>query len=124
MNEVKKKKLNSSLSQVPLQYQVAVKIEESEDMPFSDSQNYAPYFHDGRLYLPNRTVELLIQAGLEREVAQAALEGLALDDDHEHIGLISNMLERVMGQIAENSEAFRQLNSSETRFMLTGRREI
>ena len=85
------------------------------------SEDYAPYFTDGKLYIPAKTVELLIQAGLDRSIAQSALEGLALDDDRESIGVISNALESVLEQIADNSRAFQQLSAADIQFLFTGR---
>jgi hypothetical protein len=86
-----------------------------------NSQDYAPFFHDGLLYLPEKTIALLAAAGLDSRTAQAALHGLALDDDRVLIGQISNALEKVLGQVAEHSQAYQALNSRETRFLLTGR---
>ncbi len=88
---------------------------------FGKNEDYAPYFHNGLLYLPPRTVKLLIQTGLDKEIAQSALKGLALDDDRERIGLLSNTLERALEQVTDNSEVFQQLNSPETQFMFTGK---
>ena len=85
------------------------------------SEDYAPYFTDGKLYIPPKTVELLIQAGLDRNIAQSALDGLALDDDRENIGVISSALENVLEQIAHNTRAFQQLNSTDIHFLFTGR---
>ncbi len=88
---------------------------------FNNNEDYAPYFSNGLLYLPPRTVKLLIKTGLDKEVAASALKGLALDDDRELIGMMSNLLERVLEHVADNSEAFQQLNSPETQFMFTGK---
>ena len=90
-------------------------------MTLSSSEGYAPYFSDGKLYIPQKTVELLIQAGLDRKIAQSGLNGLALDDDKDRIGMISNALEKVLEQIAHNSSAFQQLNASDIHFMFTGK---
>jgi hypothetical protein len=89
-------------------------------MPMN-SQDYAPYFRDGLLFLPPKTVELLVRAGLSADVAQASLNGLTLDDDRPLIGAISDKLVTVLGEIAENSHAYQQLNSQLTYFMLTGK---
>jgi len=86
-----------------------------------NSQDYAPYFRDGLLFLPEKTLTLLLEAGLDAEVAHVAQRGLALDDDRALIGEISATLERVMGQIAEGSQAYQQLNTHEAYFLLTGR---
>jgi hypothetical protein len=92
----------------------------AREMVFN-SQDYAPYFRDGLLFLPEKTLALLVEAGLDVEVAYVAQRGLALDDDRALIGEISATLERVMGQIAEGSQAYQELNTHETYFLLTGR---
>lgn len=88
---------------------------------YLDSNDYAPYFRDGLLYLPEKTVRLLIDYGLDPEEASGALHGLALDDDRLLIGRISKLLEDIMGHVAENSQFYRELNTHEAQFILTGR---
>ncbi len=84
--------------------------------------DYAPFFREGRLFLPRQTVDLLLNAGLDSAVADAAASGLALDDDHEQIGIISQTLVKALGQLVlENPQAFAELNSDEAQFMLTNR---
>jgi hypothetical protein len=88
---------------------------------YLNSFEYAPYFREGLLYLPPKTVALLIDAGLCEEAAEAALNGLALDDDRELIGQISNALEKALAELAESSPVYQVLHSQEVEFLLTGR---
>lgn len=84
-------------------------------------KDFAPYFRNGRLYLPPKTLVLLTDAGLNVEIAQTALNGLDLVDHGDQIALISQALESVLETIEENTREFRVLNSDETRFLLTGK---
>lgn len=79
---------------------------------------YAPFFRQGRLFLPQNTISLLIDHGLDIAIAHSASDGLRLDDDRAKIGIISNTLEMVLEQLVE-TEIYDQLNSVETRFMLS-----
>lgn len=83
--------------------------------------DYAPYFRDGRLFLPEKTVTLLLDAGLDPATAQAAKNGFALDDHRQQIARINAILEGALAQMEEDTQAFRALNSDEARFMLTGK---
>ncbi len=86
-----------------------------------DSRAFAPYFRNGLLYLPDRTVKLLIEAGLDRDVAQAALRGLALDTERQWIAEINRTLEIMLAEMEEDSQEFRALTTDEAQFILTGR---
>ena len=79
---------------------------------------YAPFFRQGRLFLPQNTTSLLIEHGLDEAIAQSATNGLRLDDHREKIGIISNTLELVLEKLVE-TDIYDQLNSVETRFMLS-----
>lgn len=89
-----------------------------------NSKDYAPYFRDGLLYLPQKTVKLLTEYGIDPSVANTALQGLALDDDRVLIGQISQTLEDIMGDVAENSQFYRELNTEEAQFILRGRTAV
>ncbi|MBZ0283958.1 MAG: hypothetical protein K8L97_24680 [Anaerolineae bacterium] len=84
-------------------------------------KDYAPYFRNGRLYLPAHTVTLLTDAGLDKGIGNAALNGLALDDQRDQIALISKALEIALEQLEEDSQEFRALTSPDTKFLLTGK---
>jgi len=63
------------------------------------------------------TIQLLIGAGLSPSVGEAGLQGLSLDEDRKLISEISDMLEILLGQLAEDDLAFRVLIMKETHFM-------
>ncbi len=88
----------------------------------TDSKEYAPYFRDGLLFLPPKTVAMLIDAGLDKHTGQAALHGLDLNDHRQQIAMISKALEAALEQIEEDSSEFQTLAAPDTQFMLTGRR--
>ncbi len=85
---------------------------------YNTIEDYAPFFREGLLFLPPLTVEMLITSGMEQHRAEAALYGLALDDDRELIGQISNTLERVLESLTMGHPAFDQLSTEASRFML------
>jgi predicted kinase len=82
-------------------------------------KSYAPYFRNGKLFLPRQTVTLLIAAGLNSALAEQALHGLALDDQREEIGIISKALEQALYKLEIERQAYETLSSAETHFMLT-----
>ncbi|MEO8608611.1 MAG: hypothetical protein ABI690_12045 [Chloroflexota bacterium] len=84
-------------------------------------REYAPYFRNGHLYLPEKTIALLVDVGLDKAIGEAALQGLALDDHREQIALISQALEHALAQMEEDTQAYHALTSSEAQFMLTGK---
>lgn len=88
-------------------------------MNMTTSHNYAPYYREGLLHLPHPTLDLLRMHGLSAHDAERAMHGLALDDDRPIINRISNLIERALESLTEHSSAFYQLNSPETRFMLS-----
>lgn len=83
--------------------------------------DFAPYFRNGLLYLPQRTVDMLVMAGLDATIGQAALHGLALDDHKVEIGQINRALELLLSEMEEDTQAFQTLSSNDTQFMLTGK---
>ena len=85
------------------------------------ANEYAPFFRNGLLYLPEKTIDLLISAGLEPELAQAAQAGLALDDHRTQIARINHVLESVLAGLEASSRPFQALTSDDARFMLTGK---
>ncbi len=88
------------------------------------SQDFAPFFRNGRLFLPEKTVNLLIDSGLDTQTAQAALNGLDIIEQRELIGRLNRALEMALETLEESTQEFRALNSSETRFLLTGKRGV
>ncbi len=86
-----------------------------------EPKRYAPFFRDGLLYLPPKTIELLLQVGLEREHVKTIMAGLSLDDDRQLISHISALLETALAQLELSDDIYDELSAPETRFMLTGK---
>ena len=82
-------------------------------------EGYAPFFREGLLYLPQKTIELLLDLGLDPKLAKMAQTGLRLDDNRAQIGLISNQLEKALEKLAHQPHIRDQLTSDEARFMLS-----
>ncbi len=80
--------------------------------------DFAPYFRNGRLYLPPKTIHLLQTAGLDDGAAQAARDGLDLDDHQHHITAISGSLAKALADLPTDTQEFRVLTSRETQFAL------
>ncbi len=87
-------------------------------------REYAPYFRNGRLYLTEKTVVMLTETGLNKELGRAALEGLALDDHRQQIAQISAAMEQMLEQLEEDTQVFQVLSSNETQFLLTGKPRV
>ncbi|MBL8153439.1 MAG: hypothetical protein JNM70_04575 [Anaerolineae bacterium] len=87
-------------------------------MPRRSEADFAPYFRNGRLYLPPKTIHLLQTAGLDDGAAQAARNGLDLDDHQHHITAISGSLAKAVADLPTDTQEFRVLTSSETQFAL------
>lgn len=88
----------------------------------TDTKEFAPYYRQGLLYLPPKTVDLLLDAGLDQQIGEEALHGLNLADHREEIAVISKALENALEQLEEDSREFRVLKGPETQFILTGKR--
>jgi hypothetical protein len=99
-----------------------IDIDDLRLMMTTDSKEFAPYYRNGLLYLPPKTVVLLVEAGLDKTIGQAALHGLNLNDHRQQIAMISQALEMALAQLEEDSSEFRTLNAPDTQFMLTGKR--
>ncbi|MCB9450114.1 MAG: hypothetical protein H6672_01675 [Anaerolineaceae bacterium] len=84
-------------------------------------RDFAPYFRNGLLFLPPRTVDMLVTVGLDDAVGRAALNGLALDDQKPEITQINRAMEYLLSEMEEDTQAFEALSSSDTQFMLTGK---
>ena len=63
----------------------------------------APYVKDGQMYLPERAIELLIEAGFQRDIVEAARHGLALDDEKEGLAEIRKTLEKILQQLTRQT---------------------
>ena len=64
-----------------------------------ESNELAPYFKDGSLYLPEKAIELLDRAGIDRSVLDAVRLGMALDNTTE-IAAISQAMEELLSNLS------------------------
>lgn len=83
--------------------------------------DYAPYFRNGRLFLPEGTIALLVEAGLDAQIGETARTGLDLGEHRAQIAVISRTLESALERMEEDSREFRALSAGDIQFMLTGK---
>jgi hypothetical protein len=80
----------------------------------------APYFRNGLLYFPERTIKALIEVGLEWQIGHRATRGISLDDS-ESLYKLSHAIDTLLGQVDCDSPFFTALTSDDAYFMLTGK---
>ena len=80
----------------------------------------APYFRNGLLYFPEKTVRALIEVGLDSQTGYMAQHGLSLDD-HRSLSELSTAIDALLLQIDSTSPFFNALTSDEAYFILTGK---
>ncbi len=85
-----------------------------------ETSTLMPYYRNGLLYFPTKTVEMLHKNGLSKTIAQAASAGLSLDDEAE-MQEVRSAVQAVLNQSAKDSAIYAALNNPETQFMLTGK---
>lgn len=83
------------------------------------SKDYEPFFREGLLFFPETTLTLLVETGLDSNIAQLAKVGLHLDDDRRVIVHISEQLEKALITLKQQSRIYEQLASQVTKFMLS-----
>jgi len=83
------------------------------------SQNYEPFFREGLLFFPEITLKLLVQSGLDSNIAQLAKSGLRLDEDRSYITHIHDQLEKTLTNLTHHPQLYEQLASQVTKFMLS-----
>lgn len=83
--------------------------------------DFAPYFRNGRLYLPQNTLTLLTDSGLETSIAAVASDGLDLHDHKNQIAIINKVLEKALAKLETSNPAVHALTSAEAKFLLTGK---
>ncbi len=66
-----------------------------------ESNELAPYFKDGALYLPEKAIELLSKSGIDPSVLEAARMGMALDNTDE-IASISKAMEELLSNLSSS----------------------
>ncbi len=89
-------------------------------MMFAEILSLAPYFRNGLLYFPARTIQALSEVGLDKKTAHQAELGLSLDDD-QSLEELSCAIDDLLSQIDSTSPFFSALTSDEAYFMLTGK---
>lgn len=68
----------------------------------TNDNEYAPHFRDGLLFLPEKAITLLIEAGVKHEVADRARHGMMLDN-REGLAEISAAIEQLLARMRQNS---------------------
>jgi len=89
-------------------------------MIVTDLGTLAPYFRNGLLYFPEKTINALLEVGLDCHVAERARRGLSLDDSNT-LTQIGNSVDELLRRVDANSPFFSALASDEAYFMLTGK---
>lgn len=84
-----------------------------------DYRNFAPYFRNGMLFLPQRTVSALLDAGLSRPLAEHALLGIPLDD-RINLDNLSKAVFNLIIDMDPQHPLVGALANEETYFALTG----
>ncbi|MBZ0295797.1 MAG: hypothetical protein K8L99_24780 [Anaerolineae bacterium] len=82
------------------------------------AKQFAPYFRNGLLYFPVKTVDILVMAGLDQQTGWMLQNGLSLDDQV-RIDQIRKAVELVTLKAKDGSALHMALTSPEARFMLT-----
>jgi hypothetical protein len=80
----------------------------------------APYFRNGMLYFPEKTINALMEVGLEWQIGHRATRGISLDDA-ESLRKLSQAIDTLLTQVNCDSPFFTALTSDEAYFMLTGK---
>ena len=86
----------------------------------AEFHSLAPYFRNGLLYFPAKTVCALIEVGLDSQTGYMAQHGLSLDDRHS-LNELSKAIDALLMQINSTSPFFEALTSEDAYFMLTGK---
>lgn len=81
--------------------------------------NYAPYFRDGLLYIPQATAKMLIEAGYNSPLNNNATNGFRLDEDNEKIAQLNQQLQELIAEMDDTSAIKVQLTSSEVKFVFS-----
>ncbi|MBZ0304211.1 MAG: hypothetical protein K8J31_31035 [Anaerolineae bacterium] len=81
---------------------------------------FAPYFRNGLLYFPEKTIQELLAVGLDSQIARRAARGLSLDDSAS-LEKLSCAIDTLLSQIDASSPYFAALASDDAYFMLTGK---
>lgn len=69
------------------------------------NHEYEPYLCDGMLCLPEKTVRIMLQAGLNPQIAEAARRGMILEDPT-RIAEITEAIKQLLTDIERRSWQF------------------
>lgn len=89
-------------------------------MIINDLGSLAPYFRNGLLYFPEKTITALLDVGLDWRTGQQALQGFSLDDN-DSLAQIGRAIDDLLSQVDADSPFFSALASDDAYFMLTGK---
>lgn len=89
-------------------------------MIITDLNTLAPYFRNGLLYFPEKTINALLEVGLDWHAGQQAMRGLSLDDS-DTLAQIGYAVDDLLSRVDANSPFFSALASDDAYFMLTGK---
>lgn len=78
-----------------------------------------PYFQNGLLYFPQRTIDALVAVGLDWRIGRAAIIGLA-PDDRSALDEIHQAVQIALAALEPGTPLHSALTSDTTWFMLTG----
>jgi hypothetical protein len=84
-------------------------------------KDFAPYYRNGRLFIPARTLTMLREVGLDERISMKATRGLDLTSQRDEVAVINQAMENLLSHLAEDTLAFEVLTSPTTRFYLTGK---
>jgi len=87
---------------------------------FADILTLAPYFRNGLLFFPEKTIDALMDVGLDSHIGDRAANGLSLDDD-ESLSQLNYAIDALLSRVDSSSPFFVALASDEAYFMLTGK---
>jgi hypothetical protein len=85
----------------------------------ADYRKLAPYFRNGLLYVPQKTIDALVNVGLDNDTAARAIMGLQLDDV-DSLHQLSEAIDELLNLVEVDSPMFEALTSDESYFILTG----
>ena len=89
-------------------------------MIITELNTLAPYFRNGLLYFPEKTIKALLEAGLDQHTGQQAMQGLSLDDN-DTLAQIAYAVDELLSRVDATSPFFNALASDDAYFMLTGK---
>ena len=86
----------------------------------TDIHALTPYFRNGLLFFPEKTIHALIEVGLDWQVGHRAIRGLSLDD-LSSLDQLGQAIDPLLNQVDSTNPFFQALTSDDAYFMLTGK---